>query len=70
MTGGMIGSVQTRCLMVDDTPQTLLNTFGRRQILAGKTNEEVSNLLGLSNHRTAATATCDPKTKVARVERA
>ncbi|WP_250537037.1 site-specific integrase [Caballeronia sp. AZ10_KS36] len=37
----------------DESPRLLRNTFGRRQIIAGKTNEQVSNLMGLSSHRTA-----------------
>ena len=37
----------------DESPRLLRNTFGRRHILAGKTNEQVSNLMGLSSHRTA-----------------
>jgi len=39
---------------VDMSPRLLRNTFGRRHIHEGKTNETVSNLLGLSSHRTAA----------------
>lgn len=34
------------------SPRTLRNTFGRRQLLAGRTREEVSQMLGLSSHRT------------------
>ncbi|KNH04418.1 putative integrase/recombinase protein [Candidatus Burkholderia brachyanthoides] len=41
------------CRAADESPRMLRNTFGRRQILAGKTNEELSNLLGLFSHRTA-----------------
>jgi integrase len=37
----------------DESPRLLRNTFGLRHILAGKTNEQVSNLMGLSSHRTA-----------------
>ncbi|MFM0523029.1 tyrosine-type recombinase/integrase [Caballeronia jiangsuensis] len=37
----------------DESPRLLRNTFGRRQVIAGKTNEQVSNLMGLSSHRTA-----------------
>jgi len=37
----------------DMSPRLLRNTYGRRHINAGHTNEEVSNLLGLSSHRTA-----------------
>ena len=37
----------------DESPRLLRNTFGRRHIVAGKTNEQVSNLMGLSSHRTA-----------------
>jgi site-specific recombinase XerD len=36
----------------DMSPRLLRNTYGRRHINAGHTNEEVSNLLGLSSHRT------------------
>src|SRR5260370_8192458 len=38
----------------DMSPRLLRNTYGRRHIAAGCTNEQVSNLLGLSSHRTAA----------------
>ena len=37
----------------DMSPRLLRNTYGRRHISAGCTNQEVSNLLGLSSHRTA-----------------
>ncbi|MDR5880448.1 site-specific integrase [Caballeronia sp. LZ032] len=37
----------------DESPRLLRNTYGRRHIAAGKTNEQVSNLMGLSSHRTA-----------------
>ncbi|AQH05379.1 integrase (plasmid) [Burkholderia sp. KK1] len=37
----------------DESPRLLRNSYGRRQLLAGKTNEQVSNLMGLSSHRTA-----------------
>jgi len=37
----------------DESPRLLRNTFGRRQLIAGKTNQQVSNLMGLSSHRTA-----------------
>jgi hypothetical protein len=37
----------------DESPRLLRNTYGRRQLLEGKTNEQVSNRLGLSSHRTA-----------------
>lgn len=37
----------------DESPRLLRNTYGRRHLLEGKTNEQVSNLLGLSSHRTA-----------------
>ncbi|TCK32669.1 site-specific recombinase XerD [Paraburkholderia sp. BL8N3] len=37
----------------DESPRLLRNTYGRRHISFGKTNEQVSNLLGLSSHRTA-----------------
>jgi site-specific recombinase XerD len=37
----------------DESPRLLRNTYGRRHLLGGKTNEQVSNLLGLSSHRTA-----------------
>lgn len=38
----------------DMSPRLLRNTYGRRHIGGGSTNEQVSNLLGLSSHRTAA----------------
>ncbi|WP_438390483.1 tyrosine-type recombinase/integrase [Caballeronia sp. DA-9] len=38
----------------DMSPRLLRNTYGRRRIIAGCTNEQVSNLLGLSSHRTTA----------------
>lgn len=37
----------------DESPRLLRNTFGRRHIVEGETNEQVSNLMGLSSHRTA-----------------
>jgi site-specific recombinase XerD len=37
----------------DESPRLLRNTYARRQIIAGKTNEQVSDLMGLSSHRTA-----------------
>ena len=37
----------------DESPRLLRNTYGRRHIVAGKTNEQVSSLMGLSSHRTA-----------------
>jgi site-specific recombinase XerD len=37
----------------DMSPRLLRNTYGRRQIASGRTNEEASTLLGLSSHRTA-----------------
>ncbi|MDR5735971.1 tyrosine-type recombinase/integrase [Caballeronia sp. LZ025] len=37
----------------DESPRLLRNTFGRRHIVSGKTNEQVSSLMGLSSHRTA-----------------
>ncbi|KND57252.1 putative integrase/recombinase protein [Candidatus Burkholderia verschuerenii] len=37
----------------DESPRLLRNTYGRRQLIAGKTNEQVSSMLGLSSHRTA-----------------
>ncbi|MBC8750456.1 tyrosine-type recombinase/integrase [Paraburkholderia sp. WC7.3b] len=37
----------------DESPRLLRNTYGRRHLLQGKTNEQVSNLMGLSSHRTA-----------------
>jgi len=36
----------------DESPRLLRNTYGRRHIAAGGTNEQVSNLLGLASHRT------------------
>ena len=37
----------------DMSPRLLRNTYGRRHICSGSTNDQVSNLLGLSSHRTA-----------------
>jgi site-specific recombinase XerD len=37
----------------DESPRLLRNTFGRRHLVGGKSNEQVSSLLGLSSHRTA-----------------
>jgi len=37
----------------DMSPRLLRNTYCRRHLRAGKTNEQVSSLLGLSSHRTA-----------------
>ncbi|SDR63004.1 Site-specific recombinase XerD [Paraburkholderia tuberum] len=37
----------------DESPRLLRNTYGRRHLLEGKTNEQVSSLMGLSSHRTA-----------------
>jgi site-specific recombinase XerD len=36
----------------DMSPRLLRNTYCRRHLRAGKTNEQVSSLLGLSSHRT------------------
>jgi len=36
----------------DMSPRILRNTFARRQLFAGRSNEDVSRLLGLSSHRT------------------
>jgi site-specific recombinase XerD len=36
----------------DESPRLLRNTFGRRHLIEGMSNEQVSNLLGLSSHRT------------------
>ncbi|MBN3754218.1 site-specific integrase [Paraburkholderia sp. Tr-20389] len=36
----------------DESPRLLRNTFGRRHLIDGMSNEQVSNLLGLSSHRT------------------
>jgi site-specific recombinase XerD len=38
----------------DITPRILRNTYGRRHIASGCTNEQVSDQLGLSSQRTAA----------------
>jgi len=38
----------------DMSPRLLRNTYGRRHIHHGRSDEELSNLLGLSSHRTAA----------------
>jgi site-specific recombinase XerD len=37
----------------DMSPRLMRNTYCRRHLQAGKTNEQVSSLLGLSSHRTA-----------------
>ncbi|WP_243751475.1 site-specific integrase [Paraburkholderia sp. BL10I2N1] len=37
----------------DESPRLLRNTYGRRHLSEGKSNEQVSGLLGLSSHRTA-----------------
>ncbi|TCG03057.1 integrase, partial [Paraburkholderia steynii] len=37
----------------DESPRLLRNTYGRRHLAEGKTNEQVSSLMGLSSHRTA-----------------
>ena len=37
----------------DESPRLLRNTYGRRHLPEGKTNEQVSSLMGLSSHRTA-----------------
>ncbi len=36
-----------------ESPHVLRNTYSLRHIVSGKTKEQVSNLVGLSNHRTA-----------------
>jgi integrase len=36
----------------DMSPRILRNTFARRHLLAGRSNEEISGFLGLSSHRT------------------
>ena len=36
----------------DMSPRILRNTFARRHLLAGRSNEEISGFLGLSTHRT------------------
>ncbi|MFP3740702.1 site-specific integrase, partial [Burkholderia sp. SIMBA_019] len=36
----------------DRSPRVLRNTFGRRLLIAGRTNEEVSHLMGLASQRT------------------
>lgn len=37
----------------DDSPHLLRKTYSLRHIVAGNRNEQLSNLVGLSNHRTA-----------------
>lgn len=44
---------RARLSAADESPRLLRNTFGRRHIVGGKANEQVSNLMGLSSHRTA-----------------
>jgi site-specific recombinase XerD len=48
---GALGAVGVAA--ADESPRLLRNTYGRRHLLEGKSNEQVSNLLGLSSHRTA-----------------
>ncbi|MGC2040296.1 hypothetical protein [Paraburkholderia caledonica] len=36
----------------DMSPRVLRNTFARRQLLSGRTNEQTSALLGLASQRT------------------
>ena len=36
----------------DESPRLLRNTYGRLHLIEGKTNEQVSTLMGLSSHRT------------------
>jgi len=37
----------------DMSPRTLRNTYARRLLIAGRSNEDVGRLLGLSSQRTA-----------------
>ncbi|OUL85022.1 tyrosine-type recombinase/integrase [Paraburkholderia hospita] len=43
---------QVQISAADESPRLLRNTFGRRHLIDGMSNEQVSNLLGLSSHRT------------------
>jgi len=54
----------------DMSPRILRNTYARRQLIAGKSNEEVSRLLGLTSHRTVVRlrATIDQYTITPSVE--
>ncbi len=36
----------------DESPRLLRNTYCRRHLIEGKTNEQISSLMGLSSHRT------------------
>jgi site-specific recombinase XerD len=59
MKPGTLGACVRTALRVagvaaaDESPRLLRNTFGRRHLIGGKSNEQVSSLLGLSSHRTA-----------------
>ncbi len=39
---------------VEMSPRTLRNTFCRRQLLAGRTHDDVSQMLGLTSNQTCA----------------
>ncbi|CAG9180553.1 Tyrosine recombinase XerC [Cupriavidus laharis] len=55
MSFGRIVSAVLEAIGETDTelsPRTLRNTFGRRHLMAGRSREEVSRMLGLSSHRT------------------
>ena len=43
---------QAKVSAADESPRLLRNTYGRRHLAEGKTNEQVSCLLGLTSHRT------------------
>jgi site-specific recombinase XerD len=49
-----IAMLSVNMTAADMSPRLLRNTYARRHLQAGKTDEEVANLLGLSSHRTSA----------------
>ncbi|AME27147.2 hypothetical protein AXG89_27905 (plasmid) [Burkholderia sp. PAMC 26561] len=59
MDDGILGKFVKSALLAsgataaDITPRILSNTYGRRHIASGCTNEQVSARLGLSSQRTA-----------------
>ncbi|WP_155028089.1 tyrosine-type recombinase/integrase [Burkholderia pseudomallei] len=58
MTDEMLGRIVREGLVAVDirvpdmSPRTLRNTFARRQLLAGRSNDDVMQMLGLANQRT------------------
>ena len=43
---------QAKVSAADESPRLLRNTYGRRHLADGRSNEQVSSLLGLTSHRT------------------